>query len=55
MIQENIKMKDKDLLPKTEEFENLWREWYNDFANMYPTSYLERHKELKPMYPELYE
>ncbi len=31
-----------------------WLEWYNDFENMYPSSYQQRHKELKLMYPNLY-
>ena len=32
-----------------------WKEWYNDFENMYPSSYAERHKELRDIYPELYD
>lgn len=32
-----------------------WQEWYNDFENMYPSSYDQRHKELRIMHPNMYE
>lgn len=32
-----------------------WQEWYSDFENMYPSSYEQRHKELRFMYPDLYD
>jgi hypothetical protein len=30
-------------------------EWMNDFENMFPTSYDQRHEELRIYYPEFYE
>jgi hypothetical protein len=55
LIKDKIKVKDRNLLPQTEEFEKRWNEWYNDFEDMYPISSEMRHKELKETYPEMYE
>lgn len=43
---------DQDAVEKAPDEERF--DWMNDFENMYPTSYDQRHEELRVNYPQFY-